>query len=120
MKKVLVVDDSAAFSLMLQKALLMRGEFQVDTAKNGQEALDQIKIELPELIMLDIEMPIMGGIEFLEHIRKDETFKTIPVIIMTSNKSKEVIQKAVSLGVSDYVLKPTNIQVLYEKITKVI
>ncbi|MFH0734862.1 MAG: response regulator [bacterium] len=120
MKKVLVVDDSAAFSLMLQKALLMRGEFKVDTAKNGQEALDHLKEDIPDLIMLDIEMPIMGGIEFLEEARKDSACNAIPIIVMTSNKSREIIQKAVTLGVSDYILKPTNMQTIYEKIVKIL
>ncbi len=120
MKKVLVVDDSAAFSLMLQKALLMRGEFKVDTAKNGQEALDHLKEDIPNLIMLDIEMPVMGGIEFLEAIRKDISYNDIPIMVMTSNKSREIIQKAVSLGVSDYMLKPANMQTIYEKISKII
>lgn len=120
MKSVLVVDDSYAFSAMLQKALLMRGNVKVEVAKNGQEALELLDKVSSNLIMLDIEMPIMNGIEFLETIRKNDLYKNIPVIIMSANKKTEIIKKAVDLGVTDYILKPANIQTILAKVSKVI
>ncbi len=120
MKSVLVVDDSYAFSAMLQKALLMRGNVKVEVAKNGQEALEVLDKITPDLIMLDIEMPIMSGIEFLEAIRQKDLYKALPVIIMSANKKTEIIKKAVDLGVADYILKPASIQTILEKVGKVI
>lgn len=119
MKSVLVVDDSYAFAAMLQKALMMRGETKVELAKNGVEGLEILKKGLPSLIMLDIEMPVMNGIQFLETIRKNEQYKNLPVIIMSANKNAEIIKKALSLGVSDYMLKPASIQTILEKVNKV-
>lgn len=119
MKSVLVVDDSPAFSAMLQKALLMRGEVKVELAKNGMEGLEILKNVTPALIMLDIEMPIMNGIQFLETIRKSEQYKNLPVIIMSANKNTEIIKKTINLGVSEYILKPASIQTILEKVNKV-
>ncbi|HPN39160.1 MAG TPA: response regulator [Melioribacteraceae bacterium] len=120
MKSVLVVDDSLAFSAMLQKALMMRGEIKVELAKNGMEGLNILKQITPSLIMLDIEMPVMNGIQFLEVIRKEEQYKNLPVIIMSANKNTEIIKQAVNLGVSEYILKPASIQTILEKVNRVI
>jgi len=120
MKSVLIVDDSTAITMILQKALLMRGEFNITTVKNGMEALDYLKTEIPELILLDIAMPVMNGLEFLEKIRGIDTYKEIPVIILSSNKNAETIKQVATLGVSDYLLKPINMQLMYDKVSKII
>ena len=108
--KTLIVEDNKIVTLGIRKTL--ESEFpsiSVDTAENGEEALDHLnklnQTELPFFILLDINMPIMNGIEFLVAIKKIEKYSRIPIIIHTTSSSAEDYFKCKTLGVCGYFVK---------------
>ncbi len=108
--KVLLVEDNQIVIMGIQKTLL--AEFPTTvfyTAENGKEGLDLLtnldQKDLPDFILLDINMPIMNGIEFLKRIKKVSTLSTIPVIIHTTSSNVEDFNACNSLGISGYFLK---------------
>jgi len=122
MKKinVLSVDDDF-INLKLVSSILKKNENvnQVFEASNGLEALKVLKEhENIQLILLDMMMPVMNGIKFLDYTTADENFKNIPVIVLTTDESKkyEVNDK----GIYDFLVKPIREHVLNEKINKLI
>ena len=105
MKTILVVDDERDFCTLLSDSLSMEGH-RVLTAHNGRKALERVAKETPDLVLLDIKMPGMNGIEVLKRIKKvkEET----PVIILTAYGTLETARKAMKLGADDYVTKPVD------------
>lgn len=103
-KKVLIVEDDNFVAEVYSTKLLEMGH-EVIITQNGEEGLNVLKENLPDLILLDIIMPVMGGIEMLEEIKKREEWKKIPVILLTNIGEKDSIQKAQNLGVRDYLIK---------------
>lgn len=103
-KKVLIVEDDNFVAEVYSTKLLEMGH-EVIITQNGEEGLNALKENLPDLILLDIIMPVMGGIEMLEEIKKREEWKKIPVILLTNIGEKDSIQKAQNLGVRDYLIK---------------
>jgi len=103
-KKILIVEDDNFVAEVYSTKLLEMGH-SVRIAQNGKEGLEMIGEEKPDLILLDIIMPVMGGIEMLEELRKRDEMKKIPVILLTNVGEKESIQKVRSLGVQDYLIK---------------
>ena len=104
-KKMLTVDDSPSVRKLVQFTLKAKG-FSVGSAGDGVEALEKLKSEPYDLIILDINMPRMNGLEFLEKIRQDPQFESIPVIMLTTEGQDEDKDKAVSLGATAYIVKP--------------
>jgi len=104
MKTVLIVDDMAIFREPLAATLRQEG-FKTLTASNGQQALRMVREERPDLILLDAAMPVMDGIGFCQHLRGDDEFREIPIIMLTAITDRTVVQKAVQAGVQDYLLK---------------
>ena len=105
-KKILVVDDEPNIQKML-KTLLEINDYEVRTASNGIEALQEVKKSHPDLVLLDLVMPKMDGYKVLEEFKKDDLTKSIPVILFTA-APPEVAAKTGSsaLEAVDYVLKP--------------
>lgn len=103
--KVLVVDDSITVRNII-KRLLEKNNFKTMIAKDAKEALAIIQESLPDIILLDIEMPVMNGYQFLEVIRGSQEYKHIPVIMITSRTSQKHRQKAMMLGANAYLVKP--------------
>lgn len=100
--KVLVVDDDHDFSQLLAFDLKKRG-YVVVSAGNGEEGLEKVKSEKPDLIVLDIKMPKMDGYTFVRRLKKDEENKDIPVVVLTSYEPmKDMFQLE---GVKDYFVK---------------
>jgi DNA-binding response OmpR family regulator len=103
--KILTVDDSKTIRMIVKKAFspyncdLFEGE-------NGVEGLAIANKEKPDLIILDITMPVMTGIEMLEKLKSEKDLKDIPVIMLTAESGKENVMKIVKMGVRDYVVKP--------------
>ncbi|SEW50970.1 response regulator [Chitinophaga arvensicola] len=112
-------DDQEFFKLALQT---IRGEITFAAAGNGQEAFDLLRTQacLPDLIFLDMNMPLMNGLTFLEKIKATTDLKHIPVIIYTTSDEKQEMILAKSLGAVDFVTKPTRFddlcQLLQEKL----
>jgi CheY-like chemotaxis protein len=103
-KKVLIVEDDN-FVAEVYSTKLFEMNHEVRIAQNGKEGLEMVEKEKPDLILLDIIMPVMGGVEMLEELKKKEEWKNIPVILLTNVGEKESIQKTMNLGVKDYLIK---------------
>lgn len=109
------------FRTILERTLLKRITCEAAFARTGKEAYDAIKKECPSLLMADIEMPEMNGLELVEKLRAEEAYKNLPVIFLTNRKDKESVSKALSLKAADYILKPTtNANMLYDKVQRVL
>jgi two-component system sensor histidine kinase/response regulator len=105
--KILVVDDVAA-NVLLLKVLLTNEKFQIVTARNGREALEQVKAENPDLVLLDVMMPEMSGFEVAEHLRSNPVTEEIPIIFLTALNGTSDIVKAFHSGANDFISKPFN------------
>lgn len=115
--KILVVDDEASIREMLQKGLSQMGKFNVETAQNGAEAIEKIGREIFDLVLTDLKMPEMGGLELLENIKG--TRPEVMVILMTAYGSIETAVEAMKMGADDYITKPINFEDLLLHISKV-
>jgi CheY-like chemotaxis protein len=103
--KVLVVDDDASMRELL-RGLLAEAGYQVVEAENGREAVALALSELPALILLDIHMPVMDGLEACKAIKADNVLRCIPVIMLTADGSVREVEQAMSLGAETYLTKP--------------
>ena len=112
--KILSVDDSKTIRMIVKKAFKPY-DCVVFEAENGLEGLSVAAKEIPDLIVLDITMPIMTGVEMLEKIKADEALKSIPVIMLTAESGKESVLKIVKMGVKDYIVKPFKGEQLIER-----
>lgn len=115
MARILVVDDVKFISQMLKAVFEEKGH-RVTTASNGVEALEKARAEQPELVLLDIAMPQMDGIEVTRHLKADNATKSIPVIVVSAKNDKSTIAAAYAAGASDFVLKPFNNEILLTKV----
>src|SRR5580658_1063171 len=105
---VLIVDDSAAIRKILHRVLLQADVLigKVHEASDRNEALEKLKTEKVGLILSDINMPNMDGIEFLTRIKADKAFKSVPVLMVTTEGSQAKVLQALELGAAGYVKKP--------------
>lgn len=117
---VLLVDDDEIHRIFLRQTFIKRMNATVTEAKNGVEAMRVLEKMTPDVIMLDLWMPVMNGQDFLEKIRGEEQWKEIPVIIMSALRDKDLIQKLVKLKISDYLVKPITIEQLTDRISKLV
>ena len=114
---VLIVDDSAAIRKILQR-VLVQAEVplgKVIEASDGQEALDKLKKDKVGLILSDINMPNMDGLEFLARIRAEACWNEIPIIMVTTEGSQNKVLQALELGANGYVRKPFTAEQIKEK-----
>ncbi len=118
-KKVLVVDDSLSVRKYLTQFLESK-DINVITATNGQEALDVLEEKIVDLIITDLEMPVMHGYELIHRIKTSERLRKIPVVVLTSRSAEKHRMKALSSGVEDYIVKPFEEQRLTEVLRKYI
>ena len=119
---ILVVDDSRAMRSIVVRAVKAAGYEQASfvEAQNGAEALAAIRASRPDLILSDWNMPEMSGIEFIRNIRGNDKFKSIPVLMVTTNAAKDDIVEALKAGVNNYVVKPFTPDTIKEKIEAVL
>ena len=103
--KVLTVDDSKTIRMIVKKAF-KPFDCEIFEAENGVEGLAMTAREKPDLIVLDITMPVMNGIEMLERLKSEATFKNIPVIMLTAESGKDNVMRIEKMGVKDYMVKP--------------
>lgn len=103
-KKILVVEDDE-YLLDAYKTELEANQFSVDIARDGTEALEYLKNKKPDLIIVDLIMPKMGGIELLKELSKQNLLQTIPVIVATNVENEESKEEIFALGVKDYFIK---------------
>jgi CheY-like chemotaxis protein len=103
-KKILIVEDEEILLDLLEKRLTQEG-YQITIAKDGLEGLEKIKEDIPDLILLDIVMPRMGGFEMMKELQKDENFSQIPIIIISNSGQPVEIDLAQKLGARDWLIK---------------
>jgi CheY-like chemotaxis protein len=115
--KILIVDDEPDYITTIQ-CRLEWSHYDVITASDGQEGLEKVMKERPDLVLLDTNMPVMNGHEVLERLKQHEELKNIPVIMVTALCEAQDVAKASSYGVADYVAKPFDFSDLVEKIAK--
>jgi DNA-binding NtrC family response regulator len=111
--KVLLVDDEEEFVSALAERLCLRG-IQTRTANDGEEALRQIASDPPQVVVLDVMMPGMGGLKVLERIKAD--YPGMPVILLTGIGTAQDGDMGMRLGAFDYLMKPLQIEDLIERI----
>lgn len=116
--KVLAVDDNSISLATIEQEL--KDEYEVIPLNSGVRALQYLKKEKPDLILLDIQMELKNGIETLKEIREMKECKDIPVIMLTSMRDKEMVFDSIKLGVEDYVIKPFNKQDLRDRVDRVL
>ncbi len=117
LKKILVVDDEAPLREILQKGLAQMGGFSVDVAQNGQEAIEKIERDIFDLLLTDLMMPGMDGMELLKMVKG--TRPEMPVIMMTAYGSIDTAVEAMKIGANDYITKPVDLRDLLLRISKV-
>jgi two-component system chemotaxis response regulator CheY len=119
MKKILIVDDSSMIRLVVSKAAKKAG-YDVIEASNGKEGLEQlIKNNNISLILSDINMPVMNGIEMVSEIKKTEN-KFIPIVMLTTEDTLELKEKGRELGVKAWMVKPFNEKTFIKAMMKLI
>lgn len=106
MKKTILLVDDTATVLMFEKMLLMNSGYIIREAKNGQQALDAVAESPPDLILLDIMMPDIDGIEVCRRLKSDPATTSIPIIMVTTKGEQEMIERAFAAGCNDFTTKP--------------
>lgn len=117
--KILVVDDEPNIVQTLKDRLEMN-DYVVVTACNGDEGLKQAREEAPDLILLDVIMPILDGHEMLEKLRQQAWGSDISVIMLTARSQAQDIQRARVCNIDDYIIKPFDLSELLEKIENIL
>src|ERR1043166_8919233 len=119
---VLVVDDSAAIRKILQRVLRQTGMAirNIHEAGDGQEALEILKIHRPALVLTDINMPKMDGLQFLAALKNSDHWRDIPVVMITTEGGETKVGEAVKLGAAGYVRKPFTADQIKEKLAGIL
>ena len=102
--KILIVEDEELMITILQKKLVKEG-YNISVAKDGVEGIEKMRQIKPDLILLDIVMPRMGGLEVMQEMRKDKELENIPVIIISNSGQPVELDKAKELGAKDWLIK---------------
>jgi two-component system, OmpR family, alkaline phosphatase synthesis response regulator PhoP len=115
MKKIILVDDEPNIIMALEYTF-KKNNFEVFIARDGKEALELLKTEQPDLIILDIMMPLVDGYATLEAIKKNEKLAQCKVIFLSAKNKEADIEKGLQLGADAYVTKPFSIKKLVEQV----
>ena len=117
MKKILIVDDEPNIVMSLEYTF-KKNNFEVFIARDGQEALDILKNELPDIIILDVMMPNVDGYNTLEQIKNDPRLQHTKVIFLSAKNKEKDIEKGLALGANLYMTKPFSVKKLVEQVTE--
>jgi len=119
--KILLVEDDLFLRDLYVSKLKKEGYENILVAGNGEEGVEIINKEVPQLILLDIILPQMSGFDVLEKIKKDSNLAQIPVVLMTNLGQKEDVEKGYKLGADDYIIKANfTPQQVIEKVEKIL
>ena len=118
-EKILVVDDEKDI-LNITVFRLENAGYQVLSVVDGQSAMDIIRAERPDLVLLDLRVPVIDGYEVCKRVKADEDLRQIPVILFTANVSENMVEKTNELGADDFLLKPFNYKELLRKVSSAI
>ena len=118
MKSCLIVDDSKVIR-MVAKKILTDLEFETSEAADGQQAVDSCKTSMPDAVLLDWNMPVMSGIEFLRELRVLPGGDKPIVVFCTTENDIEHIQEAIEAGANEYIMKPFDSDIIQAKFSQV-
>lgn len=119
MKKILVVDDKASMSQLMVRFL--QSSFDVTTKGDGLQAISWLQSgNIPDIILTDLQMPIMDGMELIKRIKESGYFNDIPIIVLSSQESSSVRVDCLKLGAADFMMKPFNPEELLIRIERLI
>jgi CheY-like chemotaxis protein len=116
--RVLVADDESITRLLI-KRLLERENFEVVEAQNGDEAVVLVTRERPDLVLLDLNMPVMDGYEAIHHLRHDPSLTGLPIIVLTAEDGQTVERRVLTMGADDYMIKPFEGPILLSRVNAV-
>lgn len=117
--RIIVADDDLDVCELLDMKL-RQSDYEVHIALGGMQALEMIRIVRPHLVILDIMMPLMSGMDVLQQMRSESAIADIPVILMTSKRQEKDVNTGFALGVVDYIIKPFNLKDLVIQVQSVI
>lgn len=117
-KRILAIDDSVIALKQLQN--ILEKKYEIVGATSGLAGLKRLDTEVFDLILLDLEMPVMDGFATLASIRQRENLRDIPIIILTGTRHKQKVIKGITSGVAGYVVKPANSEQLIAKIEAIL
>ena len=118
-KTVLIADDEPIILFSLEY-LMKREGYRVLLAHDGQEACDLIASEHPDMVLLDVMMPKKTGFEVCHAIRADETFKAMPILLLTAKGRDTDVAKGLAMGANDYMIKPFSTKELAQKVRELL
>lgn len=118
-KTILIADDEKNILISLE-FLMKREGYKVITAHDGQEAIDAIFREQPDLVLLDVMMPKKTGFDVCQEVRADPKFQDIPILMLTAKGRETDIAKGLALGANDYVIKPFSTRELAQKVRDIL
>lgn len=117
-KKILLIEDEEIITELLKRKLT-KGGYDVDVALDGEQGLEKMRNNKPDIVLLDIIMPKLGGFEVMERMHKDKELNDIPVIIISNSGQPVELDRAKELGVSDWLIKAQfDPQEVIEKVVK--
>lgn len=117
--RILLVDDEEDILTVL-KTRLEKNDYEVSTAQDGLEALNKVRKEKPDLIILDIMLPKMDGFKVCSHLKLDSSFKDIPIIMFTAKTQSQDVMLSQQIGADAYIVKPFEPKVLFGKIQELL
>ena len=115
MTKILLVEDNEMNRDMLSRRLIKKG-YEIVFAMDGQEAIDMAKSEIPDIILMDMGLPVKDGLQATKEIKEESTTENIPIIALTAHAMAEHRQEALDGGCDEYETKPVRLPSLLEKI----
>jgi len=120
-ERILIVDDNEINRILLKK-MLSKYPFQLEFCENGKEAVDKLMAKEFDIVLMDIHMPVMSGLEATKMIRElqDPYFKELPIIALTASVLSDDIEEIYKIGFNDYQSKPFKIEELIGKISKLL
>jgi len=115
MAQILIADDSITMRMMVSRILQDEG-WRVEAAANGEEALAQVQRARPDLVVTDLNMPVLNGLGFIQGLRAHPDLQTLPVLVLTTEDDTESKQSARALGVASWIYKPVDPALLVQQV----
>jgi CheY-like chemotaxis protein len=119
MKRILIVDDKAT-SRELLRTVLERQGYVITEAADGEEALQKVRAEAPDLVLLDLQMPVRNGYEVLSELRQDPRYVALPIIALTASAMQGDRERALAAGFTAYLAKPVALSHLRDEIQRLL
>ncbi len=122
MNILLIEDDNIEIMKLQRTVSKLALNHKIIEAKNGEQALELLKSgkPLPDIVLLDLNMPRMSGIEFLQILKEDSTLKYLPVVVLTTSENRVDLLECYRIGIAGYVIKPLKYEDYQEKLSKVL